>query len=45
MDVVRKIEGNQTDGCDKPVKDVQIVQCGGDKVAEPFTVDKEDAQE
>lgn len=45
MDVVRKIEANKTDGRDKPVKDVQIVECGGEEVAEPFAVAKEDAKE
>jgi len=45
MDVVRKIENNKTDGRDKPVKDVQIVDCGGEEVAEPFAVAKEDAKE
>jgi len=45
MDVVRKIEATKTDGRDKPAKDVQIVACGGDEVAEPFAVAKEDAQE
>ena len=43
MDVLRKIEANKTDAHDKPVKDVQIVACGGDEVAEPFAVAKEDA--
>ena len=45
MDVVRKIEANNTDGRDKPVKDVQIVACGGDKVTEQFAVAKEDAKD
>ena len=45
MGVVRKIEANKTDRRDKPVKDVQIVACGGDKVAEPFVVAKNDAKE
>ena len=45
MDVVRKIEANKTDARDKPVKDVQIVACGGDEVSEAFSVAKEDAKE
>merc|ERR1712083_138440 len=45
MDVVRKIEANKTDGRDKPVKDVQIVDCGGEELAEAFAVAKEDAKE
>lgn len=43
MDVVRKVESNKTDGRDKPVKEVVIVDCGGEVVAEPFAVPKEDA--
>merc|ERR1712020_377026 len=35
MDVVRKVEGNKTDGRDKPVKEVEIVDCGAEEVAEP----------
>merc|ERR1712241_331733 len=45
MDVVRKVEENPTDGRDKPNKDVVIVDCGGEEVAEPFAVAKEDATE
>ena len=45
MDVVRKIEGTKTDGRDKPVKEVEIVDCGGEEVDEPFAVAKEDAKE
>ena len=45
MSVVRKVEGNKTDGRDKPVKDVTIVDCGAEEVAEPFAVAKEDATE
>merc|ERR1712228_481856 len=45
MDVVRKIESNKTDGRDKPVKDVEIVDCGGEELAESFAVAKEDAKE
>ncbi|XP_077293902.1 peptidyl-prolyl cis-trans isomerase 5 [Arctopsyche grandis] len=43
MDIIRKIEGNDTDGRDKPVKDVVIVDCGSEEIAEPFSVSKEDA--
>ena len=43
--MMRKIEANKTDGRDKPVKDVQIVACRGDKVTEPFVVAKDDAKE
>merc|ERR1712062_886502 len=45
MDVVRAVEKNPTDGRDKPNKDVVIVDCGGEEVAEPFPVAKEDATE
>merc|ERR1712117_64171 len=45
MDVVRAVEKNPTDGRDKPNKDVVIVDCGGEEVAEPFAVAKEDATE
>ncbi len=45
MDVVRKVEGNKTDGRDKPVKEVEIVDCGGEELAEAFAVAKEDAKE
>jgi len=45
MDVVRKIESNKTDGRDKPVKEVAIVNSGAEEVAEPFAVAKEDATE
>merc|ERR1719398_319323 len=38
MDVVRTVEKNPTDGRDKPNKDVVIVDCGGEEVAEPFAV-------
>ena len=43
MDVVRKVEANPTDGRDKPLKEVKIVDCRGEEVAEPFSVAKEDA--
>merc|ERR1711887_400535 len=45
MSVVRKVEGNKTDGRDKPIKEVQIVDCGAEEVADPFAVAKEDATE
>ncbi|XP_023323323.1 peptidyl-prolyl cis-trans isomerase B isoform X1 [Eurytemora carolleeae] len=43
MDVVRKIENNKTDGRDKPVKEVKIVDCSAEDIAEPFAVEKSDA--
>merc|ERR1712142_743818 len=45
MDVVRKVEKTQTDGRDKPVKDVVIADCGAEEDFEPFAVAKEDAKE
>merc|ERR1719369_2469214 len=47
MDVVRKVENNKTDGRDKPVKDVTIVACGGEALAEEdwFATAKEAAKE
>jgi len=45
MDIVRKVESNKTDGRDKPVKEVKIVDCGAEELAEPFAVAKEDATE
>jgi cyclophilin family peptidyl-prolyl cis-trans isomerase len=45
MDVVRTIEKNPTSGSDKPTKEVKIVDCGAEEVAEPFAVAKEDATE
>merc|ERR1712083_828913 len=45
MSVVRTVESNKTDGRDKPIKDVQIVDCGAEEVEEPFAVAKEDAKE
>merc|ERR1711970_334373 len=45
MSVVRKVEGNKTDGRDKPIKEVTIVDCGAEEVADPFAVAKEDATE
>ena len=43
--MVRKVEAGKTDGRDKPVKDVQIVDCGAEELSEPFAVAKEDATE
>merc|ERR1712020_493798 len=47
MDVVRKVEANKTDGRDKPVKEVEIVDCGGEELAEEdyFAVAKEASKE
>merc|ERR1712122_101284 len=47
MDVVRKIENNKTDGRDKPVKEVKIINSGGEELAEEdyFAVTKEAAKE
>merc|ERR1712098_287098 len=47
MDVVRKVENNKTDGRDKPVKDVTIVACGGEALAEEdwFATAKEAVKE
>ena len=47
MDVVRKEENNKTDGRDKPVKEVKIVNCGGEELAEDqyFAVAKEASKE
>merc|ERR1712202_102420 len=47
MDVVRKVEDNKTDGRDKPVKDVAIVDCAGEALAEAdfFAVAKEASTE
>merc|ERR1712233_6047 len=47
VDVVRKIESNKTDGRDKPVKEVKIVNCGGEELAEEdyFAVAKEASKE
>lgn len=43
MNVVRKVENTETDGRDKPTKDVVISDCSVEEVAEPFGVSKEDA--
>uniref|UniRef100_A0A6B2EGP1 Peptidyl-prolyl cis-trans isomerase n=1 Tax=Phlebotomus kandelakii TaxID=1109342 RepID=A0A6B2EGP1_9DIPT len=47
MDVVRKIEDTKTDGRDKPLKDVTIVDCGSIPMTpeEHFAVEKSDATE
>merc|ERR1711953_116682 len=47
MDVVRKVENNKTSGSDKPVKEVKIVNSGGEELAEEdyFAVSKEAAKE
>merc|ERR1712112_547649 len=43
MSMVRKIENNKTDGRDKPLKEVKIVDCGSEKVSSPFAVTLDDA--
>ena len=43
MSMVKKVENNKVDGRDRPVKEVQIVDCGGEKVASPFAVSKAEA--
>lgn len=45
MDVVRKIEATKTASGDRPEQDVVITQAGHIPVAEPFSVEKADAQE
>lgn len=45
MKVVRAIEAIQTDGRDKPSKDVVIADSGSLEVSEPFSVEKKDATE
>ncbi|CAG5130791.1 unnamed protein product, partial [Candidula unifasciata] len=45
MDVVRRIENTPTDSRDKPIEDVVIVNCGVSEVAEPFTVELDEAKE
>ncbi|CAD5208717.1 unnamed protein product [Bursaphelenchus xylophilus] len=45
MDVVRKIENTKTLSGDKPESPVIIVKCTAEEVAEPFAVEKADAQE
>lgn len=44
QDVVRKIENNPTAAGDKPVKEVEIKDCGSLPVDSPFAVEKEDAK-
>merc|ERR1712116_48657 len=43
METVRKMEGTQTDGRDKPIRDIVIVDSDAETVEEPFAVTKEDA--
>eukprot|EP00092_Neocalanus_flemingeri_P040848 GFUD01044468.1.p1 GENE.GFUD01044468.1~~GFUD01044468.1.p1 ORF type:complete len:211 (+),score=77.42 GFUD01044468.1:76-708(+) len=43
MSMVRKVESNKVDGRDRPVEEVKIVDCGGEKVATPFAVTLADA--
>ncbi|CAH0776530.1 unnamed protein product [Bemisia tabaci] len=45
MNSVRKIEQTKTDRQDRPVEDVIIVDCGHEKVDQPFSVAKADATE
>ena len=47
MDVVRKVESSKTDGRDRPVKEVKIVNSGGEELAEGdfFAVAKEASKE
>jgi len=45
MDVVRKIEENETDDKDRPIKKVVIAKCGKLAVDQPFAVPKEAAEE
>lgn len=40
MDIIRKIEGTETDGRDRPTKDVIISDSGSIAVDEPFAVEK-----
>ena len=44
MDVVRKIENTKTGRGDAPIAPVEIVDCGGLPVDEPFEVSKESAE-
>lgn len=44
QDIVRKIENNPTAAGDKPVKEVEIKDCGSLPVDSPFAVEKEDAK-
>merc|ERR1711982_199789 len=43
MSMLRKIENNKTDGRDKPLKEVKIVDCGSEKLAKTFAVTLDDA--
>ncbi|XP_045119248.1 peptidyl-prolyl cis-trans isomerase B-like [Portunus trituberculatus] len=45
MSVIRKIEAGKTSERDRPAKEVKIADCGGEEVAQPFSVDKENAVE
>merc|ERR1712242_466091 len=45
MSVVRQVENTRTGAQDKPLKEVEIVDCGGEELAESFAVAKEDAKE
>jgi len=45
MSMVKKIESNKTDGRDKPLKEVKIVDCGAETVETPFAVALADATE
>lgn len=42
-DIVKKMEGIKTDGRDRPVDDIQIIDCGHTTVEEPFSVERGDA--
>lgn len=45
MSVIKKVEANPTDGRDRPLKEVKIVNSGSIPVDEPFSVEKSDATE
>lgn len=40
MDVINKIEAGETDGRDRPLKEVAIKNCGSIPVSEPFSVER-----
>lgn len=42
-DIVKKMEGIKTDGRDRPVDDIQIIDCGHTPVEEIFSVERDDA--